>query len=396
MTMIIDGSLGIEFPDGSDQTVAFTGNAAAITTGVLAQANGGTGTTVGYNGFKNRIINGDMAIDQRNVGQSVTITGTDVSQYVLDRFYLRATSASGSRVSVQRTTVAPVGFVNSELITSLSSYTIGSTEHFGTTQAIEGFNIADLAWGTASALPVTLSFWVRSSLTGTFGGHVTSASTDYTYIYSYTINAANTWEYKTVTVPGPTTGTWLTNNGVGLYLNFSVAAGSSVTRSAGSWGTFARSVTGQTSLVGTSGATFYITGVQFEKGSTATSFDTLPYTTELQLCQRYYTKTYLDNVAPASTASPTQANAIWSSVPATNSYPQIGQWFYPVTMRATPTIVIYNPNTGTVNSFRGDSTDYSPAVTNSIGNKCVTFYGANVSVGTSTFISVHATADAEL
>jgi hypothetical protein len=396
MTMIIDGSLGIEFPDGSDQTVAFTGNAAAITTGVLAQANGGTGTTVGYNGFKNRIINGDMAIDQRNVGNAVTITAPDEAKYVLDRFYLRTTSSAGNRVSVQRTTVAPTGFVNSQLITSLSSYTIGSTEHFGTTQAIEGFNIVDLAWGTASASPITISFWVRSSLTGTFGGHITSASTDYTYVYSYTINAANTWEYKTVTVPGPTLGTWLTTNSVGLFLNFSVAAGSSVTRSAGSWGTFARSVTGQTSLVGTNGATFYITGVQFEKGSTATSFDTLPYTTELQLCQRYYTKTYLDNVIPGTFASPTQANSIWGTVPTTNSYPQIGQWFYPVTMRTTPTLVIYNPNTGVVNSFRGDGTDYSPVGVNTIGNKCVTFYGNNVTVGTSTFISVQATADAEL
>jgi hypothetical protein len=373
MSVSINGTSGLVFNDATTQNTAASGF-----------------------GFKNRIINGDMVIDQRNVGSSVTITGTDVSQYVLDRFYLSATSATGSRVSVQRSTVAPAGFVNSQIITSLSSYTLGSTEHFGTTQAIEGFNIADLGWGTASASPVTLSFWVRSSLTGTFGGHITNNDTSNTYVYSYTISSANTWEYKTVTILGATTGTWRSDNGVGLYLNFSVGAGSSVTRSAGSWGTFARSVTGQTSLVGTSGATFNITGVQLEKGSTATSFDSLPYTTELQLCQRYYTKTYPDNAAPASTASPNQANSIWNSVPATNSYPNIGQWFYPVTMRSTPTIVIYNTNTGEINRFNGDGVSYANASLNTAGNKCVTFFGSNVSIGTSTFVTVHATADAEL
>ena len=230
-----------------------------------------------------------MRIDQRTAGAAVTITAASATQYVLDRFYLRAESATGSKVSVQRSTVAPSSFTNSQLVTSLSAYTIGASEHFGIVQAVEGFNVADLSWGTASAQAVTVSFWVRSSLTGTFGGIVLNSDANRCFVYSYTINTANTWEQKTITIPGDTTGTWLTNNGVGLYLVFSVGAGSSVTGAAGSWSsTFNRSVTGQTSLVGTSGATFYITGVQLEAGSVATPFERRPYGIELALCQRYY------------------------------------------------------------------------------------------------------------
>jgi hypothetical protein len=230
-----------------------------------------------------------MVIDQRNAGASVTITSASSSQYVLDRFYLRSETTGGSKVSVQRSTDAPAGFTNSMLLTSLSAYSLTASQHCGASQAIEGFNFADLGWGTAEAKPVTISFWVRSSLTGTFGGHLSNIGGARSYIFSYTINAANTWEQKTITIDGDTSGTWLTNNSVGLYVSFVVGAGSDTTTAAGSWSsTFYRSVTGQTNLLGTSGATFYITGVQLEKGSQATSFEYRQYQQELALCQRYY------------------------------------------------------------------------------------------------------------
>jgi hypothetical protein len=376
MSVSINGTSGLVFNDASTQNTAATGF-----------------------GFKNRIINGAMMIDQRNAGASVTVTDTSNLTYTLDRW--SAFGSAASKFSIQQDAGAvtpPAGFTDYLGVTSLAATSVGTSDQYTVGQIIEGFNIADLGWGTANAQPVTLSFWVRSSLTGTFGGAIVNSGFARGYGFTYVINAANTWEQKSVTIAGDTTGTWLTTNGIGINVRFGLGVGSTLSAPVGSWsaGSY-RSAVGATSVVGTSGATFYITGVQLEKGSTATSFDYRPYGTEMSLCQRYYTKTYSDANVPGSTVSgQQQANSIWSSVPTTNSYPQIGQWFYPVTMRATPTIVIYNPNTGTVNGFRGDSDNFSPASTNSIGNKCVSFYGNGTSVGTSVFISVQATASAEL
>ena len=240
----------------------------------------------GLYGFKNRIINGAMVIDQRNAGASVN-NDTSGSQYCVDRWGI--VGSQSSKFSAQRSTTAPVGFINSLLITSLSAYSVGSTDYFQCYQPIEGLNVQDLGWGTSDAKTVTLSFWVRSSLTGTFGGTLSNQAFNRSYPFTYTISVANTFEYKTITIAGDTSGTWLTTNAVGMYVMFGLGAGSSASGTAGSWqATGYRSATGATSVVGTNGATFYITGVQLEKGSTATSFDYRPYGTELQLCQRYF------------------------------------------------------------------------------------------------------------
>lgn len=240
-------------------------------------------------GFKNRIINGGMTIDQRNAGASVTPAN---AQYTLDRWYI--TASASSKLSVQQnagSVTPPAGFTNYLGITSLSSYTVGASELFLLRQSIEGYNVADLAWGTASAKTVTVSFWVRSSLTGTFSGTIRGANATRFYQFSYTISSANTWEQKSITISGDTSGAWLTDNSVGLELMFSVGTGSSFQGTAGSWsGTAAYGVTGTTSVVGTNGATFYITGVQLEVGSQATSFDFRSYGTEMALCQRYFWK----------------------------------------------------------------------------------------------------------
>lgn len=236
-------------------------------------------------GFKNRIINGGMVIDQRNAGASVT--NTTAVLYSADRFAMVGSVAS--KYTAQQNSTAPVGFVKSILATSSSAYTVGTSEYFQIAQRIEGNNIADLAWGTVNAVTVTLSFQVRSSLTGTFGGSLYSYSGDISYPFSYTISSANTWETKSITIAGPTTGTFPTDNSGSLVVGFSLGAGATVSGTAGSWSsTLYRSSTSATSVVGTNGATFYITGVQLEKGSTATSFDYRPYGTELELCQRYF------------------------------------------------------------------------------------------------------------
>jgi hypothetical protein len=228
-----------------------------------------------------------MRIDQRNAGASVTVNST-APTYTLDRFYGQA--GSGGVFTVQRSTVAPTGFTNSLLATVTTvDASIAAGDIYLLSQSIEGLNCADLAFGTAGASTVTLSFWVRSSVTGTFSGSLSNNSFNRSFAFTYTINAANTFEYKTITIAGDTTGTWATDTTTGLRVYFSLGAGSNYSGTAGSWQAAGlTNVTGATNIIATNGATFYITGVQLEKGSTATSFDYRPYGTELALCQRYY------------------------------------------------------------------------------------------------------------
>lgn len=297
MTLILNGTTGLSDVDGTAAAPAIRGTDAD--TGLyfpaaneVAAAAGGSSVWNASStfGFKNRIINGGMGIDQRNAGASFT-PSSGAYTYSLDRWFCYATQSSKYTVQQNAGSVTPpTGFRNYLGVTSSSAYAITASDIFMVGQRIEGFNIADLGWGAAGAQTVTLSFWVRSSLTGTFGGTVNADGQTYNYPFTYTISAANTWEQKSVTIPGPTGGTWVTNNGIGLQLNFGLGVGSTTSGTAGSWqtnpaGNF--SATGATSVVGTNGATFYITGVQLERGSVATSFDFRDYGRELMLCQRY-------------------------------------------------------------------------------------------------------------
>ena len=302
MTTTINGSSpSITFSDGSAQTSA-------------------------TRPFQNRIINGAMVIDQRNAGASVTPSD---GQYTLDRWV--AFQSVASKYSVRQnagSVTAPVGFSNYLGVTSLSAYSVGSADYNLIQQPIEGFNFADCNWGTANAKTVTLSFWVRSSLTGTFGGSLVNSSNNRSYPYSYTISVANTWEYKTVTIAGDTSGTWIgATNGVGLKVNFGIGVGTTYSGTAGAWaGSQYFTATGATSVVGTNGATFYITGVQLEVGSTATSFDYRPYGTELALCQRYC---YV-------TGGSAYSNLFSGFFNTTTDFQ--GPVVMPVTMRSSPTL----------------------------------------------------------
>ena len=257
-------------------------------TGVLPEANGGTGTTTGYYGFKNRIINGAMVIDQRNAGAAVTVN-FNANTYGVDRFFGYGKSADGV-FTIQQSITAPAGFKNSTKITiTTADASIGATDFYAFGQSIEGYNTADFGFGAAGASTVTVSFWVQSSVTGTYSATLFNSAFSRGYTATFTINSANTWEQKTLTITGDTTGTWLTTNGAGIILWISLGSPSAYTGTPNAWNagtTYA--ATGQVNLISTLNATFYITGVQLEKGSTATSFDYRPYGTELALCQRYY------------------------------------------------------------------------------------------------------------
>jgi hypothetical protein len=312
VSLIIDGTSGVTFNDASLQ-------GAAASPYVL----------------KNRIINGDMVIDQRNAGASITLT----NGYSLDRWQTQSSPASKATIQQNAGAVTPpVGFVNYAGITSTSAYSVAAGDYFNISQPIEGYNVSDLAWGTANAKTVTLSFWVRSSLTGTFGGSLRNSAADRSYPFTYSISAANTWEYKTVTIAGDTTGTWLKTNGNGLSVFFSVGAGSTYSGTAGAWAAANYvSATGATSVVGTNGATFYITGVQLEQNTSATPFERRLYNQELANCQRYYTQSWGSGAfsAVGNAANGTASNGSNAVVAAT----------FQVSMRAAPTVTLYD-NTG--------------------------------------------------
>jgi hypothetical protein len=308
MSLIIDGTNGVTFNDSSLQ-------GAAASPYVL----------------KNRIINGAMVIDQRNAGASTTPTA---SGYTLDRW--RAGLSVTSKFSVQQSSTAPTGFNNSLLVTSLSSYTVGSGEQFTIAQRIEGYNLADLGWGTANAKTITISFWVRSSLTGTFGGALRNNANDRSYPFTYTISAANTWEQKTLTIAGCTDGTWETTNGIGVIVSFALAVGSTLLGTSGAWAsTDYIGATGQTQILAINGATLYITGVQLEVGSTATPFERRLYNQELANCQRYYHR-----ITPA--AAMFGSAFVVTSTQARSVIP------FPVTMRIAPTAL---EQTGTASNY---------------------------------------------
>jgi hypothetical protein len=306
--------------------------------------------------FRNRIINGAMTIDQRNNGASVTITSD--GQYSLDRWITR--NSATSKISIQQDAGAvtpPAGFTDYLGVTSLSSYSTPAGELYALAQRIEGFNIADLAWGTANAQPVAVSFWVRSSLTGTFSGSLSNSASTRSYIFTYTITAANTWEYKTVTVPGETSGTWVTNNGSGLGLTFDLGSGSNWNTTAGAWqsGEFFK-VSGSQSVVGTNGATWYVTGVQLEEGTAASPFENRLYGTELALCQRYFQRTNTNNDCTILSMYATSGQLAYRSF-ALNP-----------TMRAAPTVTLSDHANSGFNNSTVNTTDTSFFRSDSLAN----------------------------
>ena len=312
----------------------------------ITDASGGNTTTINsmtptadsLQGFRNRIINGAMVIDQRNAGAAVTPA---TFAFPVDRW--RAEEDTDGAYTIEQVEDAPSGFVQSIKVTvTTADASIGANQTATIQQRIEGNNVADFGLGTASAKTFTLSFWVKSSLTGTFGGGFSNAAENRSYAFTYAINAANTWEYKTITVAGDTTGTWQTGTSIGLRVNFGLAAGSNYAQTAGSWSADAKyfSATGAVNVMGTLNATWQVTGVQLEVGSTATPFERRPYGTELMLCQRYYQTIYNLMACAAGTTQ------IQSSCQ------------FPVPMRAAPTIGQGGSGTGL--KFTDGTSDFNP------------------------------------
>jgi hypothetical protein len=280
-----------------------------------------------------------MVIDQRYAGSGNTLV-TGAETFVVDRF---VGYKDGGVITSGQSSVAPAGFTNSISWSVGTGYSATSGQYTFLKQHIEGFNTADLGLGTSDAKTITLSFWVRASVTGTYSGTFTNGAISRCYAWTYTINSANTWEYKTITVPGDTSGTWVgATNGIGLRIYWDLGSGTGPRTTAGTWqtGTYI-GVTGTTSISATTGATFYITGVQLEKGTQATAFDYRDYGNELRLCQRYY---YQRNIVATS-------SDYISVLQCFNTGGVYGKLFdLPVTMRATPT-----GSMSSITHFRGST-----------------------------------------
>lgn len=303
-------------------------------------------------GFRNRIINGDMRINQR------ATAATTLNSFGADRWPL-AISSTGAVTVTTSTATAPVGFTHSLYLDITTADTsIAATEFLGLNHAIEGFNVADLGFGTANAKTITLSFWIRSTTTGTYCVSFVNGANNRSYVATYTVNVANTWEYKTITITGDTSGTWLTDNSTGLRVRFAFATGSNFQTTAGSWQTGDYTGTSaQTNLMALNTNEAYLTGVQLEAGPVATEFERRAYGTELALCQRYYCKTYSITATPGgvTNAGNISTMALASGIAAAN-------FVFPVEMRSEPSVTLINAVTGATGTWR-DGTAVDRAVT---------------------------------
>lgn len=277
---------------------------------------------------RNMIINGGMAIAARGTS---AVTIADTAQYRVDRFNAYDNTSGAFTYEQSTTTPSGEGFINSTKLTVTSADTsIAAGEYAYYAQYIEGTNFSQCDFGNSGAKSVTLSFWVRSSATGTYCITLANSASNRSFVSEYTISSADTWEKKTITVAGDTTGTWLTTTGIGLKVFFCLAVGSTYQQSAGSWGTtsFAFGSSNQTNWLGTNGNTLYITGVQLEVGEVATPFEHEDFGSTLDKCHRYFYKRPADSAGEDDLIVSSDYNNY------TNNF--YISFFYPKEMRARP------------------------------------------------------------
>ena len=303
--------------------------------------------------FRNKIINGDMKISQRYGTTTQTATNVNGLGLPVDRFcFTDGVGANWPTNGVityrQNSNTSLPRFSNSIFLSTTTAGTIGVNSSCGIRQSIEGINISDLAWGTSSAEAITISFWVKSSLTGTHSLAVNGLINDRTTtrVYASTYNISSTsWEYKSITIPGDTTAptTWFTGtSAAGLNVIWGLGAGSNFQVTPNNWSTGGQTTaSGSVNIIANAGATFEITGVQLEKGPTATPFEHRPIGTELSLCQRYYCKSFSPNTVPASNISEGYLAVHEPTAPNGTIHNSVTK--FPVTMRASPVVTFYNP-----------------------------------------------------
>jgi hypothetical protein len=352
--------------------------------------------------MRNRIINGAMVIDQRNAGASVGATSS--APYTLDRYYAYATNSSKFTVQQNAGSVTPpAGFRNYLGITSSAATTPGATDSYTLGQSIEGYNVADLSWGTSNAKPITLSFQIYSSLTGTFGGVVKNSDSSRSYPFTYAISSANTWTSISITIAGDTSGTWLTTNGAGIQLVFGMGVGSTYSGTAGAWASANyNTASGVTNVVGTNGATWYITGLQLEAGTTASPFEYRQFGLEFMLCQRYYersydygTNTYSGEIMKGIASFGTPFTSAYASTNQMDAFMKL----FLVTKRASPTMTGYSLTDGVAGKWRRYYTGVSPADDQNVTFSNISTTGAEVIVASGGNCNIalgHWVANAEL
>lgn len=330
----------------SDSSYASTLNVASKINFSGGMQLGGQDATLG--GMRNRIINGDMRIDQRNAGGNINVT-TDPNPLIMSVDRMNIGVTGGANVSAQQSTTAPAGFSNSlKLTVTTADASVAAGDYGFLRQRIEGYNIADFNLGTSNASPFTVSFWVQSSVTGTYSIGITNVGNGATYAASYSIPVANTWTKIAITIPACTIGTWSgnTTNGQGLELFFCLGNGSTYLGTPGSWQSgYLIGATGTTNWISTANATFYITGIQLEKGSVATAFEYRSYATEFALCQRYYQ-------APCGTSTTGIGQGGIATFYAVSVSEAFSTLQFPVAMRTAPTVTIYNSG-GTAGGAHG-------------------------------------------
>jgi len=298
--------------------------------------------------FRNLINNGAMKIHQRGGAVAATV---NPGAYSLDRW--KGWSSAGG-YNMEQSTDAPDEFGNSMKCTVTSTHTVDSGSHIFLEQLLNGIDLPRLQFGKSSAKSITLSFWVKSSVAGTYGIGLENAAINRSYVAEYTVNTANAWERKTIAIAGDTSGTWPITEGIGAKLRFSLGSGSQfqATKDAWSAGDFF-TTSNDAKWIENTGATFYLTGVQLEEGSYATDFEHRPYALELVECKRYFQKV---------------GGLVGTAISATAA--QFGASLSPE-MRTTPTI----SQTGVINITDTYSSDHNQSA---VG---ISFSGSNSGLG---------------